>query len=433
MLRKLLSHRLAKDTLILFGVQISGYVLPLITLPFLTRVLGPANFGLTALGTALVLYFAVVVEWGFAVTGTRQIAIVQEDLAQVSRVYSTIMACKLILLGLCFVVMVGFVAEVPKFRAYWPLYAVSYLQVIGFCLSPNWLLQGMQRMRYIAYSDYGAKILSVILIFTFVRRSADYMLVAALQSGGFLISAMIGLSIVFFGLRLRIVRPRFADMRTEMISGWPVFLSMASMTAMSSTNTVIVGALASAAEVGFLSAAQRLIIAVRALTNPITTAVYPHISKMAARSQRDALAFLRKQLLWTSAPFLLISLGMLLFSPLAVSILYGRKYAETAVLLRIMSLTPVLHAVAMCFGTYFMLGFGYQKEWSKIITRMVVLNFILIFGLVKLMPPARAVALSTVLTDLFSAASSALFYRRTTARMDRTPRGEEAVVSVESD
>ena len=65
MLRKLLSHRLAKDTLILFGVQISGYVLPLITLPFLTRVLGPANFGLTALGTALVLYFVVVTEWGF--------------------------------------------------------------------------------------------------------------------------------------------------------------------------------------------------------------------------------------------------------------------------------------------------------------------------------------------------------------------------------
>jgi PST family polysaccharide transporter len=432
MLRKILGHRLAKDTLILFGVQISGYVLPLITLPFLTRVLGPANFGLTALGTALVLYFAVIVEWGFAVTGTRQVAIVQDDLDRVSRVYSTIMACKVLLLGLCFAVMVGLVAGIPRLRANWPLYALSYLQVIGFCLSPNWLLQGMQRMRYIAYSDYGAKILSVILIFALVRRSSDYMLVAALQSGGFLISALIGLSIVFFGLRLRIVRPLTADMRSELIAGWPVFLSMASMTAMSSTNTVIVGALASAAEVGFLSAAQRLIIAIRSLTNPITTAVYPHISKMAAKSQRDALGFLRKQVIWTSAPFLLITLGMLLFSPLAVSILYGRKYAETAVLLRIMSLTPVLHAIGMCFGTYFMLAFGYQKEWSKIITRMVVLNFALMFLLVKFMQPARAVALSTVLADFFSAGSSVLFYRRTTARMDREQRGAEPVFSVDS-
>src|SRR5438270_2111017 len=154
MFKKTRGHRLAMDTLILFGVQISGYVLPLVTLPFLTRVLGPANFGLTALGTALVLYFAVIVEWGFAVTGTRRVAIVQENTEQVSRVYSTVMACKLLLLLLCFLAMAAIVAAVPKLRAFWPLYYLSFLQVCGFCLSPNWLLQGMQRMRYIAYSDY---------------------------------------------------------------------------------------------------------------------------------------------------------------------------------------------------------------------------------------------------------------------------------------
>lgn len=428
MVRRILSHRLAKDTLILFGVQISGYLLPLITLPFLTRVLGPTNFGLTALGTALVLYFAVITEWGFAITGTRQIAIVQDDLAQVSKAYCTIMACKLSLMAVCFAAMTALVAAVPKLRAFWPLYALSFLQVVGFCLSPNWLLQGMQRMRYIAYSDYGAKILSVILIFTLVRRSSDYMLVAALQSGGFLISAIIGLTIVFGKLRLRIVRPDRADMRRELISGWPVFLSMASMTAMSSTNTVIVGAMASAAAVGFLSAAQRLIIAVRSLANPITNAVYPHISKLAARSPQDALRFLRKKVLWTSAPFFLITLGMLFFSPLAVSILYGPKYAETGVLLRIMCFTPVLHATGMCFGNYFMLAFGYQKEWSKIITRMVVLNFVFLIVLLAIMRPARAVALSTVLTDLFSAGSSAFFYWRTSPRLT----GEEPALATGS-
>ena len=141
-------------------------------------------------------------------------------------------------------------------------------------------------------------------------------------------------------------------MRSEMIVGWPVFLSMASMTVSSSTNTMIVGAMASSAEVGFLSAAQRLIIAVRALANPIMTAVYPHISKLADRSPREALGFLRKQVLWTSAPFLLITVGMFFFSPLAVAILYGRRFVETGVLLRIMSLTPVLHALAVCFGSY---------------------------------------------------------------------------------
>jgi len=311
--------------------------------------------------------------------------------------------------------MIALVMTIPKLRAYWLLYFVSFLQVVGSCFSPNWLLQGVQRMRYIAYSDYGAKVISVILIFALVRRSSDYMLVAALQSGGFLVAAMIGLTIVFWKLRVRIVWPAFSDMRGAFIMGWPVFLSVASMTAMSSTNTVIVGAMSTPAEVGFLSAAQRLIIAVRSLANPITTAVYPHISRLAARSPREALVFLRKQVLWTSAPFLLITLGMLFFSPLAVSILYGQRYAETGVLLRIMCLTPIFHVLGMCFGNYFMLAFGYQKEWSKIITRMVVLNFVFLFVLVRFMQPARAVALSTVLSDFFSAGSSALFYFRTAA------------------
>lgn len=418
MLKKLLAHSLAKDTLILFGVQISGYVLPLITLPFLARVLGPTSFGLTALGTAVVLYFVVVTEWGFAVVGTRQIAIAQND-EQVSRTYSTIMACKLLLLTICFFVMIVLIASIPKLHAYWPLYLVSFLQVVGSCFSPNWLMQGMQKMRYIAYSDYGAKIISVLLIFALVRHSSDYVLVAALQSGGFLVSAIIGLTVVFGKLRVRIVKPAFSDMREAMIVGWPVFLSMASMTAMTSTNTVIVGTMASPAEVGYLNGAQRLIIATRALTNPIAGAAYPHISKLAVNSRQDALSFVRKLILWTSAPFLLITIGILSFAPFFVSKWYGPNYAETGVLLRIMAFTPFLHAIGMCFGTYFMLAFGFQKEWSKIITRMVILNFVLVCLLVPFIRPARAIALTTSLTDLFSAGSSALFYRKTAPRLDQ--------------
>jgi PST family polysaccharide transporter len=413
MLLKLARHRLVKDTLILFGVQVSGYVLPLITLPYLTRVLGPGNFGLTAIGTALILYFAVVTEFGFAVTGTRQVAVAQNDPEQVSRTYSTIMLCKLCLMLLCFVTLLVLVATVPRFREHWPLYLVSFLQVVGWCLSPNWFLQGVQRMRFIAYSDYGAKIISVILIFSLVRKSSDYVLVAAFQSGGFLISALIGLWLVFVKLKVRLVQPRWADMRAVMIGGWPVFLSMASMTFMSSTNTMLLGFLSSPEQVGYLNAAQRLIIAVRALTNPVTSAVYPHMSRLVTTSRLDALRFLRKQVLWTGLPFLLISLGMLFLSPLVVAKLYGSKYVETGVLLQLMSLTPVVHAVSMCYGTYFMLAFGYEKEWSKIISRMIVLNFICIGLLLLLhMQPVRAIALTSTLMDIFSGTSCYLFYRK---------------------
>jgi len=409
----LFRHRLVKDSLVLLGVQITGYVLPLVTLPYLTRVLGPANFGLMALGTALALYFYVITEYGFAVTGTRQIAIVQDDIEQVSRTYSAIMACKLSLLAACFLTLSALVLLVPQLRLHWALYFISFLQVIGWCLSPSWLFQGMQRIRLVAYSDYGAKLVSVGLIFLLVHKQSDYLMAAALQSGGFLVSAVIGLILVFAVLQVRPVQPSISEMREAMVQGWRVFLSMASLTVISSSNTVILGLMTAPDQVGFFSAASRLIIAARALTNPVTTAVYPHISRLAARSRSEAVRMLRKQLFWTAAPFLFISIGMAFFSPLAARILYGKAYVETGILLQIMSMTPFVHAVSMCFGTYYMLAFGYQKQWSTIIIRMVVLNFIVLFALMVVMRPVRAVALTTTLMDVYAATSCTLFYKRT--------------------
>lgn len=414
---RLLKHKLVQDSMILGGVQISAYVLPMITLPYLTRVLGPSNFGLLALGTALVLYFAVVTEYGFAVTGTRRVAILQQEPEKVWRVYSNVMACKLTLAALCFVFMLGLIAVVPKLREHWVLYLVSYLQPVGWCLSPNWLLQGMQRMRLVAISDYGGKIVSVALIFVLVRHSSDYLLAAAVQSGAYVIAAILGLSIAAVQLRMRLVVPSLQEMREYMIEGWPVFLSFASGNVMSSSNTMILGMASTPDQVGYLNAGSRLIVAGRALSNPVASAIYPHMSQLASRSRREAVTFLTRRLLWTAAPFLLISLGLLIFAPLVVQILYSAKFAETATLLRLMSMTPFIHAVSMCFGTYYMLAFGYEKAWSRIILQTLVLNFVSVFGLALFMPMVRSIALSTTLMDVFSAAASIRFFLKTEKAM----------------
>src|SRR5215470_11260654 len=117
-------HRLVKDSLILYGVQITGYILPFITQPYLARILGPANIGLIGLGMALSLYFGSVVEYGFAVTGPRQIAVVQDDLQKVSKIYSTILACRVSLTLLSAVVLAGLIMLVPKYHMHAALYAV---------------------------------------------------------------------------------------------------------------------------------------------------------------------------------------------------------------------------------------------------------------------------------------------------------------------
>ena len=307
-------------------------------------------------------------------------------------------------------------------RAYWPLYLISFLQALGFCLSPNWFLQGVQRMRFLAYSDYTAKIIGVLLIFVLVRRSSDYLVAAAIQSGSYVLSAVTGLFLCFSVLRLRVVWPTWTGMRAAMLEGWPVFLSMGSMTIMTSSNTMILGMVTPPEQVGFLSASSRVIIAARGLSNPVAMAVYPHMSRLAVNSPAEGLKFLRRQLLWTTVPFLAISLGLFAFAPLLVSVLYGPRFAEVAVLLRLMSPVPVVHAVSVCFSTYYILAYGYERVWSKIITRMVILNFVLLAVLMLFVRPLRAVAVTTTLTDVYSAVAAILFFRRTAdARAEHKP------------
>ena len=196
--------------------------------------------------------------------------------------------------------------------------------------------------------------------------------------------------------------------------GWPVFLSMASIPIVASSNTMILGYLASDAQVGYLSSAMRLIIALRALVNPINSAVYPYLSKLAVRSPLEGVEFLVKRLFWVILPFLAGSLVLFFFSPWIIHLVFGREFGEAGVLLRIMAFTPCIYAASTCFGNY-MLAFGFEKEWSKIILRLSVLNFILLGILLHFLAPARAVALTTTLIDACALFFCALFFSRTVA------------------
>lgn len=415
-MRRLFGNRLFSDSLVLFGAQIAGYLLPFIAQPYLARVLGPDNVGLVGLGAALSVYFVSVVEYGFSVTGPRDVALAQDDRDKVNRIYSTVMACKVSLLVLSALVWTVIVWSVPKYRGYWPLYAVSFLQVVGWALSPNWLLQGLQRMRLVAISDYGAKIASIGLLFVLVKARGDYITAASLQAGSFLMAALIGLLCVFLIAKVRLTRTSLASMLEAMRGGLPVFFSMVSVTVVASSNTIILGSLAPYREVGYMSMAMRLIIAIRALLNPVSSVVYPHLSKLAAQSPEAGIAFLRRQLLWIGLPFLGVSIGQLLFGPWLVRLLFGPEYAESGILLQLMALTPVVYAVSTCFGNY-MLAFGYQKEWSRIILTGTVLNFALLALLLQWIAPARAVALTTTLMDVFAAGASMAVYWRKTAEL----------------
>ncbi len=415
--RKLIAHRLVKNTAALFVVQISTYVAPMLVLPYLSRVLSTDHFGLIAFATSFNWYFMSLVDYGFNLTATRRIAIHRDDPVEISRIFSSVMAAKVFLTIFGFAVMLSIVMATPKMRANLPLFCISYLLVIGDLLFPLWLFQGLQKMENLVWRDLCAKLLSLGLIFAFVHRDADYLWAAAFQSGSMVVAGVVGLWTVFVSTPVKWIVPKMSEVWTALLEGWPVFLSIAANTLTTSTDIFILGLRAGPTDVAYYIGAYRLIVALRTLVSPVVTALYPHISHMAFNSRENAIAFVRKYALMLAAPFFVGGVVLLAGASPIIRLLYGAKYLPTIPLLRILAFSPFLLALQTSYSTFYMLGFGYEKEWSRIVLQTAVLNFVLLIPLLWLMWAPAAVSLTGILLDTFVTIATYLFFRKSSARV----------------
>lgn len=409
--RRLIGHRLVKNTAALFVVQISTNVAPLLVLPYLSRVLTTDHFGLIAFAMSFNWYFMTLVEYGFNLTATRRIAIHRDDPVRVSRIFSSVMLAKAMLTVLGFCIMLAVVLETKKLRPDLPLFCLTYMAVVGDLLFPLWLFQGLQKMENLVWRDLCAKLFALCLIFAFVRTDADYLLAAGFQAGATVFASIIGLITVPFATPVRWITPSIAEAIDALKEGWTVFLSMAASSISYSTNVFFLNLKAGAADVAYYSAAYRLIVALRMLVSPVVTAIYPHISHMAFNSRSNAVAFLKRYTLVLAAPFLLAGLVLIAAAPLVIRF-YGPKYMPAAVLLQILALTPFLLALQNTYSTFFMLGFGYEKEYSKIVVRATIVNFLIVGPLLFLVWPPMAVCITGLCVEVFMTLSTYLFYRK---------------------
>jgi PST family polysaccharide transporter len=418
-IRRLLDLRksaVVRNALLLYGVQISSFLLPLITLPYLARVLTPAHLGLITFAQAFIWYFQTLTEYGFNLTATRRVAIARDRPEEVAVIFQSTFGAKFLLTLVGLVVLSACVLLTPRLRADWPLYFIAFLGVVANLLFPVWLYQGLEKLQYIAFRDLSAKLVSLAALFVLVRDDSDYLLAAAVPNIGLLAAGLIGLLQVpaFVSHPFRI--PSWTLVAEALRSSWGVFLSMAAMSLTSATNMVLMGLIAPAEEVAYFGGAQRLIVALRMLVTPLTNVIYPHISHKASLSRSSAVAFLNRYAFLLSAPFLLMSLAMLAGAPYIVQLILGPQYPATTPLLRIMAFSPFLLSLSHCYATYYMLAFGYEKEWSRIISMSVGVNFAVLALMLLLFRPSVAVAVTWIALDVFSTAMFYSFYRRTKHR-----------------
>ncbi len=297
---------------------------------------------------------------------------------------------------LIFVILVFGVA---KFSADAPIYLFSFLAVLGSVLFPVWFFQGMEKMSYVTIVTIAVKLIWIIAIFLFIKVPGDILLLVIFNGSTHVLIGLISFILIKAKFGVKFLMPSIGELKSHLIEGWYIFISTASITLYTTSNTFILGLFAGNETVGYFAAADKIRIAIQGLFGNASQAVFPYLSKLFAESKKKAVNFVKKYLRLTVSVSIVITILMFLFADKIVLLVLGENYIPSINVFKIILFLPLIILLSNIYGIQIMLNLGYKKEFSRIILFAGIVNLILSFILV----PAYfeiGTAISVIITEL---------------------------------
>ena len=400
--------RLANNFLSLSILQMVNYLLPLVTIPYLVRILGPEKFGLIAFAQAFISYFVILTDYGFNLSATREISVNRTKKEKISEIFSSVMIIKFILGVLSFFILALFILLIPKFRDDWLIYIFTFGTVLGNILFPIWLFQGMEKMKYITTLNIIAKGIFTVCIFIFIRKITDYLYVPLINSIGLSTIGVLSLIIISKDFKIKFKLPTIKIIKYQLKEGWHIFISTMAISLYTASNAFILGLFTNNTVVGYYSAAEKIIRATQGILNPLSQTIYPYISKLVIDSKEKALDFIRKLTKLVGLGTFILSSLLFTLAPNIVNIVLGDQYHQSIIVLRILSFLPFMTGLSNIFGIQTMLTFNFKQAFSRIFILAGILNIILALILAPIYKHV-GISIAVLTTEIFVTFSMFLY------------------------
>lgn len=358
-------------------------IIPLVTLPYLIKTIGIANYGSYSIVYAMIQYGILFSAYGFSFSTTQQISINRDNIETVSAIFGSVIVARLMIAIVAMIIM-AIICIAAFDSKYFLMYLLGLGMIIGDILNPTWLYQGMEKMRFMTIINFISKTLFTVLIFIFIRNQSDYLYVTLLNSCGFLIAGFISciIGIKYFKLSLKL--PKFTHIKDQLKNGWYIFLSTICMTLYRNSNIFILGFFLSPAMIGIYSGAEKVIKAAQAVTTPISNALFPFVAKSFADSPiKRKFHLIRKLSMAVGIMVLIISLGTFFGTPIIVKVLLSDIGYKAELLIKIM--TPVIFFGGLNYilGIVGLVNLNHQKTFFHYVMISGVLSFIVLIFFAK--------------------------------------------------
>lgn len=406
---QLARHAVVQNTVAMALVQAGTGFVPLVTIPYLARVLGVAGWGLVAFAQSFGTYMSVFGDYGFALSATREVARHRDDRDAVAEIVAGVLGAKTLLAIGMIAVAAGVRWWVPIFRGNGPLLWAGLFWALARTSSMIWYFQGCERMRTVAWLDIVTQSLAAVAIFIVVRKPSDGWLALALQGAGYLASFFIGLALTYREVAARV--PTWHSIRDALSMGWSMFLFRGSVSLYTAGNAFILGLFVSPVWVGYYAGAEKISRAFLNMLNPVSQALYPRLSHLVYHARDRAVRLARLAVAVMGCGGALLGGLVFILAPPLVRTILGPGYGAAVPVLRILALLPPLIALSNVFGIQWMLPLGMDRAFNAIIIAAGLINIILAVAFAPAYL-ASGMAWSVVSAEMFVTASIYALLRR---------------------
>lgn len=365
-------------------LQIGNYVLPMITLPIISRIIGPENYGAVNYAFAFAGYFILFINAGFDLYGTRQIISYQGDKEKIQRLFSRITFAKLYISVVATIIFVACLFSIEQLRNEKLVNIFTYIMCLGWIVNPSWLYNGMQDSRRYAVFSFFSKLLFSIAVVLLVTERSDYIYHPLITSIAHILVSFISFYYAIKKYNLKFNFAGWKEVKQTLKENRTLSLIWWISNQASSTGIIVAGFLLTATDIGYYSAALRMVIIIQSIVSmPLNTVLFPYIGEAFVQGYDNGIRRVHKAFPYLVMISVAMALGTLLVADPLILLFFGREFASAGTLLQISSLALMFGTINTALGQQVMLNLRKDATHIRFLVAGFVLNVVLLVVFIK--------------------------------------------------
>ena len=365
-------------------LTVSTVIFPLITIPYISRVLGPDAKGRVNFATDLIAYFVMLAQLGIPTYGIRACARVRDDREQLTRTAHELLMINLVMSAVSYVLLAVALLIIPQLQEDRLLYVIISLTILLSSIGMEWLYKALEQYTYITIRSVISKLIAVAAMFLLVRAESDYMVYGAITIFAASASNILNLVNAHKYIGFRPVGQYDLRRHLKLVA---VFFAMACATTIyTRLDTVMLGFMLTKADVGYYDTAVRIKVILVSVVTSLGAVLLPRSSYYIEQGNTEAFRKITlKALNFVTLLAVPLSVFFILFAKESILVLSGNRYYESIVPMQVIMPTLFLIGITNILGIQILVPTGREKTvlYSEIAGAVidVIINALLIPGM----------------------------------------------------